>query len=397
MNGPFSPTCPGSKALVAIVALVMCLPVARAEEAANLHVLLVIDTNSAVNRGAGKLRGGMEANLKHLQDVINEAYGANLEKFKGRVYMNVLKDDDVTPDKIRKAYGTGTTATSESSLFFYYCGHGAFDKKKGHYLYTSGGDITRTEIRNILNNTGARSIVMVTDCCSSYGDFEPPARRVPAKWKVFNKLFFKHTGIVDMTAATEGEFGWVNMVEGGFFTRSFCKYFCEPPSGIRSDGEDGEVTWDDFFGRVKEETMATFRKARDGAPEGAEIKNSQAQTPYAWRLEGWPTQNTRRLVLKNNSNQKICVWLRIWDRDYETEKWGWYPAQNQKAPYYEINAGKSIRPVYNGATIEAHTINIWANGAQNPSVTWHNKTYTKELVPKGYKGQLEDYTYRFGP
>ena len=100
-----------------------------------------------------------------------------------------------------------TTATQGSSLFFYYCGHEAFDKQKGHYLYTSGGDITRAEIRNILNNTGARSIVMVTDCCSSLASFEPPVRRIPAKWKVFHKLFFEHTEVVDMTAATEGEFG----------------------------------------------------------------------------------------------------------------------------------------------------------------------------------------------
>ena len=370
--------------LLAIVLFLIPSRLKAQEEAANLHILLVIDTKSATNRGAGNVRECMEANLKHLQAVINEAYGANLAKFKDRVFVNVLKGDDVSPEKIRQAYGNGTTATSASSVFFYYCGHGAFDKEKGHYLYTSGGDITRKEISGLLNNTRARSIIMITDCCSSYSKFEPPQRRVPAKWKALKRLFFDNKGVVDITAATEGEFGWCSS-DGGMFTRSLCKYLCEP---------NDNVNWTEFFANVKQETMRVFQKARDAAPPDAEIRKSQAQTPYAWSLGGWYEQFTRRLELHNATNHRICVWLRFYDRDYESGKWAWYPGGG-KALSYEIAPGKKIYPAFNNYPIEANAIQIWANSVQNPRITWGNNKRVIKLLDRSYRDQLGLSSYTF--
>jgi hypothetical protein len=371
---------------------------ASAEVASDLHVLLVIDTNASKRGGNDSvLRGGMEANLKHLRDVINEVYGSEEEKFKGRFFLNVLEGDEVTPDNIRKAY-RDTSATSTSSLFFYYCGHGTFDKDKGHYLATSGGDITRREIRSILNGTGARSIVMITDCCSSYATFEPPERRVPAKWKVFHNLFFENTGIVDITAATEGEFGWVNAEEGGFFTRALTKWLCEPSENIREDEQEGFVSWDAFFAKVKETTMDTFDRAKEGAADGDPIKKSEAQTPYTWSLGTWPEQRTRKLVVKNETNVRLCIWVKYYDRDFETNKWGWYPQGGEKSLYYELDPGKAIRLLdENGYWIEANAFVIWASAANNPNLKWGDKNQVIKVVEESYKGQMGSWTQRFTP
>jgi hypothetical protein len=383
-------------ALFAAALLLLGQPGRAAADAQELHIVLVVDTNASKRGGEDEImRPGMEANLKHLTDVINEVYNAD-ERFKGRMFLNVIKGDDVTLEKVRKFF-TGQPYNPNRAWLFFYCGHGATDPKKGHYFAMSGGDMLRSDVYHLINDTGARGIFLFSDCCSSYADFQPPQRRVPAKWKVFYQLFYQTEGVVNFTAASESQFGWVNSRDGGMFTRAFVKFLCEPASGIRKDGEDGPVTWDDFFGRVRDTTDDIFQDARNRAPEGAEIKKSDSQVPQAFHLGGWPTQYRRQLVVKNDTNQTLCVWVMYYDLNFSTNEWEWYyPTKN--GIRYELKPGASNTLRHDGWLIGAHRLRIWAATLDGRLVWERYKTEDLYLTPKdGYRGPFGQFTFTFNP
>jgi len=371
-------------------------------EVDKLHITFVIDSNAA-NVGEGSVR-----DFINLNQVFMEAIAANREKFEGKISTSILTGDDVTPEKIRAQYASGTEGASASGHFFYYTGHGAFDPNKGRFLATSGGNITLTEIRNLLNSTGARSIVIAANCCGNIASFTPLERRRPAKWKVFNRLLFENSGIVEIHSSTEGEFSWTNSRDGSYFTSALCKLFCEPAWGIRDDldsGEDAEVTWEDFFGRLRDETSEIFDRTRsryaaehEAHPEAEkhEILNSQHQIPFAKSLGNWDGQHTRKVLIENTTNEPICVWLNFFDRDYATEEWKWYTNNGQ--PYvYEIAPGQTIAPLTNGYRIEAKAIQLRAQSTNGSGNRWGDFSNVMLTTDSGYIGPLENKTFRVGP
>ena len=371
-------------------------------EVDKLHITFVIDSN-AENVGEGSVR-----DFANLSEVFFEAMAANKEKFEGRVSTSILTGNDVTPAKIRAQYASGTAGALASGHFFYYTGHGAFDPAKGRFLATSGGDITLTEIRNLLNSTGARSIVIAANCCGNIAAFTPLQRRRPAKWKVFNRLLFENSGIVEIHSSMEGEFSWTNSRDGSFFTSALCKLFCEPAWGIRDDldsGSDGEVTWGDFFGRLRDETSSIFDKTRtewsahyDEHPEieRPKILDSHSQIPFAKSLGNWQEQHTRKVLIENTTNEPICVWLNFYDRDYATEDWKWYTNNGQ--PYvYEIAPGQTIAPLINGYRIEAKAIQLRAQSTTGSGNRWGDFSDVLLTTDTGYIGPLESKTFRVGP
>lgn len=121
--------------LVCFAALLLSQrPVQAADPASELRILLVIDTNMSKRGGNDKvLRPATEKCLEDLRNVIDEVYNSDLKKFKGRMFLDVIQGDDVSPKAIRDACKR-MPATSSSSLFFYYCGHGATDEKTGETL-----------------------------------------------------------------------------------------------------------------------------------------------------------------------------------------------------------------------------------------------------------------------
>lgn len=246
-----------------------------------------------------------------------------------------------------------------------------------HYLATSQGDIYRNEIFEMLNDLGPRSIVMVTDCCSSIRSFQPPMRRKPAKWKVFHNLFYENVGLVDITAAETGTEGWFSSGDGGLLTKCFTNFLCEPPQKIRADGETGDVTWADFFARVRQSTTELFEKYQDGAADDDEIKNAKAQRPIAFSLGGWPTQFRRQLVVNNSTGRKLCVWVQYYDVNFATGEWQWYyPTANGKR--YEIDAGKQLTLRHNDWTIGC---TVFGSGPRPwTAAIWFGKGTRKRIV-----------------
>ena len=382
-------------ALLFAPAFLFANPGRSAAQVADLKVLLVIDTNASRVGGADAvMRPAMTANLKHIQDVLGEVELANPDKFRGKMSVTVLQGNDVTPENIRRHYQSHRSIYN-SGLFFYYSGHGATDPKRGHYLATSGGNIFRGELRGLMNDTAAKSIILASDCCSSFADFTPPPRRKPASWKAFNNLFLENEGFVDFTAATRGEFAWVNSVEGGMFTRAFTNYLCEPPEKIRLNGEPGVVGWDDFFSRVESATNDNFLKAKAMAPEGSEIKTVKRQMPEKFSLGGWGHNQSKQLIVKNNTGEKLCVWVEYLAWNLKDDGWEWY-YPTPKGQRFEIDAGQETLLLDGGKSIVAHRAKIWASSLDGKTNWAANKTVPVELVPQGgYVGQMSGSIYTF--
>jgi hypothetical protein len=96
------------------------------------------------------------------------------------VFVTVLKGkEDLRPDNVRKTLRDLPT-DGDSTVFVYYSGHGGTDRAKGHFFATSGGDILRSDIRDILSAKKLRAGILISDCCSSFGSFTPPERGRPS-------------------------------------------------------------------------------------------------------------------------------------------------------------------------------------------------------------------------
>src|SRR5262249_20579712 len=115
--------------LLGTLAVLLWLPgAARSEPAPDLHILLVIATNAAKRGGSDEvLRPAMKANLQNIRAVLDEIVTNEPEKFRGRIFLKLLADDDLTPTNVKDAL-QGAKVTASSSFVFYYCGHGATDR-----------------------------------------------------------------------------------------------------------------------------------------------------------------------------------------------------------------------------------------------------------------------------
>src|SRR5207244_3647167 len=131
----------------------------------------------------------------------------------------------------------------DDAVMVFYSGHGVVDENGHHIFATSGGSLERDELRSKLIDLKVRLAVLVSDTCSSYeGQVAVAPRRVPAVWAGFNDLFFKSSGLVDITAATPGEFAWSQRDKGGFFSIAFAHALCLPKDSFDVDGDD-PLTW----------------------------------------------------------------------------------------------------------------------------------------------------------
>src|SRR5262249_24613270 len=127
------------------------------------------------------------------------------------------------------------------------------------------------------------------------------------------------------------------------------------------------------------------------------IKKSRAQTPYAFRLGGWPTQYTRKVAFKNNTDHKISVWVRVYDRDNATGQWAWDPAQD-RSWRYEVGPGRTLRPGCNGLQLEANQFVYWGVSADEARLKWNEGRAVWRAGPKeGYQGRIGEFTMNLNP
>ena len=265
-------------ALCLLVCLAAWAPVTRAEDppadATHLHALLIADTNdetigASVRQDVGKME------LALSWGVPEERYSAT-----------VLEGDAVTPDGIRGAIQAIDVKPTDTLLVFY-AGHGAWSEG-GHYLRMNDGKVLeRKDLRAAIEAKAPRLGVLVTDCCSTYVGKHAFAKQLINDPDLFRDLFFRHRGVIDVTAAEKGQVAVGDEIQGGYFTSALVDALTTVPRESLDRDKDRIVTWAELLPAVKVETEATFRHFQ---PRGLQLgaETYAVQRPHVFADDARP-------------------------------------------------------------------------------------------------------------
>jgi hypothetical protein len=108
----------------------------------------------------------------------------------------------------------------DEAVFFYYCGHGAYDPERKTFLLASGDGgrvpLFVSQVREAIEAKGARLSVLIFDCCNTLrpvsGTITLPAprQRAPGMSPLFKSLFFQTTDkAVLIESSAPGEYAIV--------------------------------------------------------------------------------------------------------------------------------------------------------------------------------------------
>ncbi len=262
------------KLCLAALALILAGQDVRAQhpELRFLHVLIVADTLAdGIGEGGEKDAATMTSSL--LAGIPKE-----------RVKITTIKGSQVSRDAILNHYA-GLNVGPNDGLLFHYAGHGGLVNQptREHYLTfgrgkTPNGHISRTELRSAMQAKNPGLVVILTDCCSGAMErlrtpkvkvINPPSRNSTQLEPGYAQLFFRSRGLVDITAADDGELAMGDPLNGGIFTQAFSK-------AMMAVKTDREVTWATFYPKLKTRTRETFHKIVLDPIEGTSTQTSRA-------------------------------------------------------------------------------------------------------------------------
>lgn len=260
---------------VAFLALALAPSAARAgdapeasADATRVRVLLVGDTRDA------DIGPSVATDLKTMRGALDEGIP------EARRSVAALEGADATPATVLARVGDLDVLPTDS-LVLYYAGHGAWSDA-GPYLRMDGGKILpRADLVKALEAKGARLTVLLTDCCSTYvgkAALYAPPQPDPTVWR---DLFFRHRGLVDLTAAEKGEVAVGDGLLGGFFTHALVGTLTLVPRGELDADADGIVSWAELAAALKKETQGVWKMLH---PRGLAVRGETrfGQTPFVF-------------------------------------------------------------------------------------------------------------------
>ncbi|MBY0369453.1 hypothetical protein K2X33_02130 [bacterium] len=284
---------------------------------AKIRILLVMDT------AAEKIGESVKDDAENIKGLFRHIFeNPKYPRFKGRAIIDTLGEDGNKVGILELAnYFRNFPLSPEEGLLIYYSGHGAFDKTvaQGHYIAMSGGNMDRYGLRQATQYMGANLKIYITDACGSLSRLardsifkvppRPPLQGTPAtgvddppglivlareEERIWEDLFFRHRGVVDINAASPGEFAFGTPGPGGFFTYHFERALSAPTEKALDLDGNGFTSWSEAFTVIRDRTSDFFKKRRAAyiAVHGTdnEIARSADQRPYAWGL-GSLTEN----------------------------------------------------------------------------------------------------------
>ena len=200
-------------------------------DAQKVHALLIILGND------GDIRASVEKNESSMQTLLRQV-SKNC-----KVHMTVMKSTDETTGTVNEKTLTNGNVTAQSSppqlgiitakqvvhwirdlstngedtILVYYSGHGSMDAVGTHILNfdpeVTNDFVARNGLRKQLEQKQGRLKMLVTDTCSNRVQTPPWIARVYAKVqsrerRYTKNLFLEHSGFLDITAASEGQYAW---------------------------------------------------------------------------------------------------------------------------------------------------------------------------------------------
>ena len=171
-----------------------------------IHVLITADTADE------NIGDGVRIDLENMEEVfrqfVPDARQLNLK---------VLAEDELTIEGISRSLAEFRPSPSDAFVFFF-SGHGCHNDQ-GHYFCMADGEcLYRSDIVRAMQGTGIRLVTVLSNGCNVYTEtvvqhhtFDlPPAKHDPAEGTgniapLFDELFLKPYGVVDINGASDGE------------------------------------------------------------------------------------------------------------------------------------------------------------------------------------------------
>ncbi len=262
-----APTFAGAHRPPAVTRPVPVPSAARYAEAANVHVLIVGDTNDGGPNGVGP---ACRKDVQAFQHFLRMTEAAHPD-LRGRIKAHVLTGRRSSPASVR-AYYRNLRSGPNDNLLFYLTSHGAMRRgaaspEEAHVLNlnTGMGDtgrMTRAEVRRLMQQKRPRGIIILTDVCSSYCGETSAVRAnttvrraapgtAPNRDTVRN-LLFRAPRLVSITAAQDGRTASCGHVGTAFgdassaFTVALLHVCCDPQRTFAS--------WNELFPALRYET-----------------------------------------------------------------------------------------------------------------------------------------------
>lgn len=194
--------------------------------------------------------------------------------------------DQATRDGVLQWVGNLNT-DKDDILFIYYAGHGGMNEKNQTFLVTEGKWLFRSELVNAIEQVNSpRLTLLITDCCSSLvtqkidPNLQSSRSMTRLTERILRNLFLEHKGFLHITAATEGQYGWSNIVTGGWFTKNFVEALDSNPD----KNSDSFLTWKEVFETARQNTEKTFSQATFTTTQLQDMrrKGITSQTPKAY-------------------------------------------------------------------------------------------------------------------
>jgi tetratricopeptide (TPR) repeat protein len=106
-----------------------------------------------------------------------------------------------------------------------------------------------------------------------------------------------------------------------------------------------------------------------------------------------PVQTTRTLRVKNDTGEKLRIYLRYEARN-KAGQWGWCPAAN--SIYYDLQPGEVAYLAHDNWRIHARTVRIWAESRDGTNQWFRDRDRDVRLVEAGYRSRNPGtYNYTF--
>lgn len=251
-----------------------------AADGQTLHALLVVmddDPSIGTNVRVDKKR------IQHMLDSVENELSWDVER------THLLSSEDNAKRAKILEWIKNIRANPNDVVFIYYAGHGGMNRNKETFLATEGQYLYRKELVNALENVKLpRLTCLITDCCSSLVqsalDATLQSSRSGARTAgaVLKNLFLEHKGFLHLTSATEGQYAWSNVVNGGWFTMSLINAMEADPDGNR----DKFLSWEEVFVKARENTEKLFAQTTFTAEQQTRMRQLgiTSQTPKAYTL-----------------------------------------------------------------------------------------------------------------
>ncbi|MDR0522439.1 MAG: PDZ domain-containing protein [Planctomycetaceae bacterium] len=215
---------------------------------------------------------------------MNDTFGGGINA--KQVAFHLLKDkgQDITPDGVLQLIKRLPNVQRTDTVVFYYTGHGAMDNAKGlfytisdpaHSFQQSGNDfikyvkpLLKKDVIAAIQAHSPKLTVIISDCCSMKAKYDVVAagasKREPKQLAdptlpLFRSLFFEPSGLVDFTAAQDGEPGLcypASAENAGKFGSVLTNCLADQLNSMKNTA----AAWETFFPKVQAASKADADK-----------------------------------------------------------------------------------------------------------------------------------------